>query len=129
MNTGMNANSGNVFQKIGGINTLHDVVDTFYSKVLADESVNSFFKGTNMEMQRAKMKAFLMMALGGPVKFTGKQIRSAHVHLVQGGLTDIHFDAVGKHLDDALAEFKVASEIRKEIANVVESVRKEVLNR
>lgn len=125
----MIANAGNVFQKIGGINTLHDIVDTFYDKVLADETVNSFFKGTNMEMQRAKMKAFLMMALGGPVKFTGKEIRSAHIHLVQGGLNDVHFSAVGKHLDNALVEFKVSPEIRKVIADVVESVRKEVLNR
>lgn len=125
----MTTNSGNVFQKIGGINTLHDIVDTFYDKVMADETVNSFFKGTNMEMQRAKMKAFLMMALGGPVKFTGKEIRSAHIHLVQGGLTDVHFNAVSKHLDNSLAAFKVSPEIRKEIADVVENVRKEVLNR
>ena len=48
----------NVFSKIGGIDALHDIVDRSYDKVIADDTVNSFFEGANMDIQRGKMKAF-----------------------------------------------------------------------
>ena len=118
-----------IFSKIGGIDALHDVVDTFYDRVLADPDVNEFFIGTNMDVQRGKMKAFLMMALGGPVQFTGKEIRHAHTHLVDNGLTDHHFDVVGKHLLATLEHFNVETAIREEIKVVLESVRSAVLNK
>jgi hemoglobin len=118
-----------IFEKIGGIDALHDIVDRFYDKVMADASVNGFFKDANMDIQRGKMKAFLMMALGGPVKFTGKDMRKAHLRLVADGLSDVHFDAVGSHLVTTLQEFDVDEKILQEIVVVLESVRSDVLNK
>lgn len=125
----METSFDSIFARIGGISKLHDIVDHFYDKVLGDDSVNLFFKDANMDLQRGKMKAFLMMALGGPVKFTGKDMRKAHYHLVAGGLRDSHFDAVGRHLDNALKEFGVDAKTRIEISKVVEKVRGDVLNK
>jgi hemoglobin len=125
----MDNSLNSIFSKIGGINGLHDIVDRFYEKVLLDERVNAYFKDTNMEIQRGKMKAFLMMALGGPIKFTGKDMRRAHTKLVENGLTDIHFDAVGRILTEVLAEYGVDEGTIKSIAQVVESVRVDVLNK
>jgi hemoglobin len=118
-----------IFQKIGGIEALHDIVDKFYDKVMADTSLKGFFEGANMDIQRGKMKAFLMMALGGPVKFTGKDMRKAHLRLVADGLSDVHFHAVGAHLVATLQEFGVDDNILKEIGVVLESVRADVLNK
>lgn len=116
------------FAKIGGINALHDIVDIFYDRVLSDAHINSFFEGADMNIQRGKMKAFLMMALGGPVKFTGKDIRKAHTHLVAGGLSDKHYDIVAHHLDAALHEYGIDEPTRLEVGRVVEDCRKDVLN-
>lgn len=117
------------FAKIGGINALHELVERFYDKIMADKTVSYFFYRTDMEQQRAKMKAFLMMALGGPVNFTGKEIRAAHVKLVERGLTDVHFDAVGNHLSASLSELQIEEEVKGQILQVVESIRGEVLNK
>jgi hemoglobin len=125
----MNSSLNSIFSRIGGINGLHDIVDRFYEKVLSDETVNAHFKDTNMDIQRGKMKAFLMMALGGPIKFTGKDMRKAHTKLVENGLTDIHFDAVGRILCEVLAEYGVDERTIKSISQVVESVRVDVLNK
>ncbi|HEY4655812.1 MAG TPA: group 1 truncated hemoglobin [Cyclobacteriaceae bacterium] len=121
--------TGNIFSKIGGINAVHEIVDLFYDKVLADPRVNFFFKDADMNVQRGKMKAFLMMALGGPVKFTGKDMRLAHTHLVRGGLRDSHFDAVAVHLVAALRECGVDDSVCSQIATMAERVRAEVLNK
>lgn len=122
-------NFDSVFQKIGGIDALHDIVDRFYDKVMADDSVNGFFEGANMDMQRGKMKAFLMMALGGPARFTGKDMRTAHARLVTAGLGDAHYDTVIGYLVESLKEHGVAQDIISEIGTVAESVRNDVLNR
>jgi len=126
----MNPHQGDsIFHKIGGINTLHEVVDRFYEKVMEDSHVNHFFKDADMNIQRGKMKAFLMMALGGPVKFTGKDMRKAHVHLVASGLNDSHYDSIGRILNETLIEFGVDEETRNSILQVAESVRGHVLNK
>lgn len=122
-------NHENIFIKIGGINALHDIVDLFYDKVLHDDRVNFFFKDADMNVQRGKMKAFLMMALGGPVKFTGKDMRHAHTRLVAAGLNDTHFDVIGTYLEESLHEYGVSQDIRSEVSSVLESVRNDVLNR
>lgn len=125
----MYSNYASTFNKIGGIDALHEIVDLFYDKVMADQTVNGFFEGANMDIQRGKMKAFLMMALGGPIKFTGKDMRKAHLRLVANGLGDVHFDAIIYHLDAALQDYGMDETIRKEIRAVTESVRADVLNK
>jgi hemoglobin len=121
-------NHHNLFTRIGGINGLHDIVDRFYDKVLEDKQLIVFFDGADMNVQRGKMKAFLMMALGGPVKFTGKDMRHAHVRLVDMGLNDRHFDLVGAHLIASLEEYNVPEDICNGVKSLLESVRADVLN-
>jgi truncated hemoglobin YjbI len=125
----MNELQDTIFMKLGGLDMIHKTIDSFYDRVLKDSRVNHFFKYANMDMQRGKMKAFLIMSLGGPFKFTGKDINNAHKHLVKKGLNDQHFDIVAEHLDNALEEFHVAVDIREQISQVVENCRDLVLNK
>lgn len=118
-----------VFDKIGGRGAVHLVVEQFYDKVMSDEKLIPFFENADMQVQRGKMKAFLMMALGGPIKFTGKDLRHAHVHLVKAGLSDEHFDKVAVYLDDVLEVNSVSVDLRETIASVVEQCREAVLDR
>ncbi|HFE39386.1 MAG TPA: group 1 truncated hemoglobin, partial [Gammaproteobacteria bacterium] len=83
-----------LFEKIGGEPAVDAAVDIFYRKVLADDRINSFFEGVDMEKQAAKQKAFLTMAFGGPNNYTGEDMRKGHAHLVAKGLNASHFDAV-----------------------------------
>ena len=69
-------------------------VDVFYRKVLTDDRVSHFFDDVDMDRQIAKQKAFLTMVFGGPVAYTGKDMRTGHAHLIERGLNDSHVDAV-----------------------------------
>lgn len=122
-------NHENIFSRIGGIDAMHDIVDQFYDRVLLDPRVNYFFQYADMNVQRGKMKAFLMMALGGPAKFTGRDMRHAHTHLVTSGLNDTHFSAIGEHLTEALRGNNVHPEIIDQIGAILESVRGDVLSK
>ena len=53
--------------------------------VLADDRINQFFRGIDMDAQGAKLNASLTMGFGGPKNYTGKELREGHTHLVRGG--------------------------------------------
>jgi len=121
--------SQSLFEKIGGNAAVNAAVDIFYRKVLADDRINQFFDGVDMERQAAKQKAFLTFAFGGPNNYTGKDMRDGHAHLVERGLDDSHFDAVMENLGATLKELNVPDELIAEASAIAESTRNDVLGR
>lgn len=118
-----------LFEQIGGDAAVNAAVDVFYRKVLADDRINKFFTGVDMDKQAAKQKAFLTMALGGPHNYTGKDMRAGHAHLVKQGLNDSHFDAVMENLGATLQELGVPGDLIAKAAAIAESTRNDVLNK
>ncbi len=124
---GKAAQTASLFERIGGEGAVDAAVDIFYRKVLADDRVNKFFEGVDMEKQAAKQKAFLTMAFGGPNTYTGEDMRKGHAHLVEQGMNASHFDVIMEHLGATLKELGVADDLIAEAAAIAESVRGDVL--
>ena len=118
-----------VYEQLGGAPAMEKAVEIFYRKMLSDDRVAGFFEDVDMDRQAAKQTAFLTMVTGGPNNYTGKDMRTAHAHLVARGLNDTHFDLVVKHLGDTLKELGVPDELIQQVASVAESVRGDVLSR
>jgi len=118
-----------LYERIGGDAAVNAAVDVFYRKVLADERINMFFEGVDMDKQSAKQKAFLAMAFGGPSNYTGRDLREGHAHLVAKGLNDSHFDAVMENLGATLTELGVPGDLIAEAAAIAESTRNDVLGK
>nr|P52334.1 RecName: Full=Group 1 truncated hemoglobin LI410; Short=Truncated Hb; AltName: Full=Globin LI410; Flags: Precursor [Chlamydomonas moewusii]CAA51420.1 Li410p [Chlamydomonas moewusii] len=116
-----------LFAKLGGREAVEAAVDKFYNKVVADPTVSVFFSKTDMKVQRSKQFAFLAYALGGAAEWKGKDMRTAHKDLVPH-LTDVHFQAVVRHLSDTLAELGVTPGDIADAMAVVASTKTEVLN-
>ena len=122
--------STSLFEKIGGHAAVDAAVDRFYEHVLADDRIKHFFEGVDMQRQRRHQKMFLTYAFGGAPNYSGRSMREAHRHLVEEqGLDDRHFDAVVEDLALTLRELNVAEELVREVIDVTESVRDDVLNR
>lgn len=119
----------NLYEQLGGAPAVEAAVDLFYRKVLLDDRINGFFEGVDMDRQIAKQKSFLTMVFGGPVTYTGQDMRRAHAHLVARGLNDSHFDAVVENLGASLAELGVATELINEVAALAETTRADVLGK
>jgi hemoglobin len=118
-----------LFLQIGGAPAVDAAVDLFYRKVLGDPRINGFFDDTDMDGQRAKQKAFLTMAFGGPSAYEGKDLRAAHKPLVDRGLDDSHFDAVAEHLQATLQDLGVTPDLVAEVMGIAAGTRDDVLNR
>ena len=118
--------SSSIYERIGGEPAVDAAVDVFYRKVLSDERIAQFFDTVDMDRQRAKQKAFLTFAFGGPHQYAGKDMRAAHAKM---HLTEAHFDAVMENLGATLVELGVPNELIAEAAAVAASVKSDVLNR
>lgn len=121
--------SDSLFERIGGAPSVEAAVDIFYRKVLADPHISHFFDDADMDAQRAKQKAFLTMAFGGPNEYTGKDLSEAHRDLVRHGLNDSHFDAVAGHLQATLEELGVPEAETGEVMAIAGGTRDAVLCR
>jgi hemoglobin len=121
--------TGSLFDRIGGHAAVNAAVDLFYQKVMADDLISHFFAATDMNKQRAKQKAFLAFAFGGPNNYTGLDMRAAHAPLVEKGLNDDHFNAVAGHLQAVLVELGVDAGAIAEVMEIAGGARNDVLNR
>lgn len=102
----------------------------FYERVMADPSLAPFFAHLDMDAQIKKQIAFMTMAFGGPNRYTGKDLRTAHAKLVaERGLNDSHFDAIAIHLRDTLSGLGVDDTTTSEVIQVVAGTRTDVLDR
>jgi len=118
-----------LFERLGGEAAVDVAVNKFYRRVLADDRVNTFFEGVDMERQAAKQKAFLTMVFGGPHNYTGLDMKMGHAHLVERGLNDSHFDAIVEHLGATLKDLGVGDELIAQVAALAETTREDVLGR
>ena len=122
--------SQSLYERLGGQAAIMAAVDLFYQKVLTDDVTRGFFESLDMAAQTKKQIAFMTWAFGGPAEFRGRDLTTAHANLVKNkGLSDVHFDAVAKHLDATLRELGVDQALIQEALGIVGSTREKVLGR
>jgi hemoglobin len=118
-----------LYEQLGGEAAVDAAVDVFYRKVLSDDRVSRFFDDVDMDRQIAKQKGFLTMVFGGPVAYTGNDLRTGHAHLIERGLNDSHVNAVIELLGESLREVGAPEHLVARVAAIAESARADVLNR
>ena len=100
----MNTAVVSLYEILGGKDTLSEVVDELYQRILADDRIAHYFAHTDMNRQRRHLAAFMAVALGGPSAYSGRGMSQAHAGL---NLTSADFGAVAGHLVGTLEMFKV----------------------
>lgn len=114
----------NLFEELGGEEAVAKVVDYFYELVLEDDTVNHYFKDVDMVRQRAHQTKFISFALGGPNQYTGKAMAKVHEGMNK---QPIHYDAIVKHLRNALLHFNVSEPDIETAIGKVETFRDDIL--
>jgi hemoglobin len=77
-----------------------------------------------MEKQRSHQSKFISFALGGPNQYSGQSMEKAHEGM---NLQPVHFNAIEKHLHDALAHFGVNETDIDTALTKVASLRDDIL--
>lgn len=113
-----------IYDDIGGRDAVAAAVDIFYGKVLADDLLGSYFTDRDMTRQKAHMRAFLAVALGGPDVYAGRDMRAAHAGLQ---ITDAAFDRVVDLLVATLQQLEVPVDIIAAIGAKLAPLREDVV--
>jgi hemoglobin len=85
-----------------------------------------FFEGFDMVELHAHQVQFISSVAGGPVSYTGGEMREAHVHL---DIEKEDFDVVATYLSIALHENGVCDENVEAIMSEVAALEDPILNR
>ncbi|WP_129113446.1 group I truncated hemoglobin [Halegenticoccus tardaugens] len=118
--------SESMYSEIGGREAIEAVVEDFYDKVLADERLAGYFEDHDMESLYAHQVQFISAVAGGPVQYSGADMREAHDHM---DIDQSDFDAVAEYLESALVENGVGDQNVDAIMAEVAALEEPVLGR
>jgi len=118
-----------LYDLIGGSPTIRAATDSFYRRVLEDETLRHFFDSSDMAHLHERQSMFISMLLGGRVVYTGKKIDAAHASARAKGLTNKHFDAFLVHFRAALEEVGAKPDKTEKVMKLLETQRSAVLGR
>jgi len=117
-----------LYETIGGNGVVSAAIESFYDRVMGDETLRHFFASTDMARLRSGQSMFVSMLLGGRVVYTGRDMSAAHACARSQGLTDSHYDAFLAHFRAALDEVGVKPEKAAKVMELLEAKRGTVLN-
>ena len=120
-----------LYDRLGGKTAITAVVDEFVTRVGGDAKINKFFAATVAD--KARLAAFkgklvdqICEAAGGPCKYTGKDMKSAHAGM---GISGADFDALVADLSGALDKFKVAAADKKTLLGVLAPMKADIVTK
>ena len=113
-----------LYERLGGEPAIGAIVNEFYDRVLADDRVNHYFDDVDMADQRSHQTKFLSAVTGGPIRYEGEEMATAHEELA---ITAAEFDTVATHLDEALRAFDVDDADREAVMEAVAGFEDDVV--
>lgn len=115
-----------LLERVGGEAAVHATCNKFYEIMVADARVNEFFKGKDIPKQADSLAKFLILAMGGPNNYTGKDMKTVHANL---GIGEAEFNATCENLVTALKALEVKPEVIEEIKAVAASVKGDIVTK
>jgi hemoglobin len=120
-----------LYERLGGKKSITAVVDEFVGRVAMDARINHYFGAAAADPARMKLfKANLVdqicQASGGPCKYTGKDMKSAHAGM---GITAADFNALVEDLSGALDKFKVKDKEKNELLGALAPMKSDIVTK
>lgn len=110
-------NDSELLDALGGPDVVRDIVQEMYSQVFEDSTLAPYFEGVDRKRLAAMQYEFLLSAFGGPVRYTGKELRAAHAGK---GIDEKAFSRFVQHFLEAVEARDIApaivDRIRSELA-------------
>ncbi len=114
-----------LYEKYGGLPTIIPIVESFYRRLLADETLRPFFRGVNMQKLADHQVNFIAVAMGAPAAiYTGRSLKESHAHL---HVTGEAFALVAKALEESLREAGVEDADVTTMLSAIGSLKGEVV--
>ena len=113
-----------LYKRLGEKNAIEAVVVKMLDNVKADGRINGKFANADLEGLKTKLVDQICAAAGGPCKYAGKDMKTAHVGM---GITDAEFNAMVEDLTKALDDLKVGPQEKTDLINLLAPMRPDIV--
>lgn len=119
-----------LWDRLGGEAAVKKVVHDFVLAAAEDKNVNFLRNGKvkldakGIEHLELMLVEMISSATGGPLKYSGKNMKDAHKGMM---ITNAEFDALGAVLVATLKKYKVPQSDIDELVKIIETTRKDIV--
>jgi hemoglobin len=113
-----------LFERLGGLPAITAVVDEFVTRTTTDQRIKQRFFNTDAVQLKRFLVEFVASASGGGVKYTGRDMASAHAGM---DLVDDEFTALVENLIAALDKFKVPEREKGELLGALGPLKPQIV--
>src|SRR6185436_733497 len=113
-----------LYERLGGLDAITAVVDDFVGRTTTDPRIKDRFFNTDPVHLKQMLVELVCMATGGPCKYTGRDMASAHAGM---DLVDEEFGALVDNLKGTLDKFKVPAAIQGELIGRIAPLKPQIV--
>ncbi len=119
-----------LYERLGGLYPISAVVDDFIDRLYVNATLNANpnIARARSDVRKAGLKVHVVnlvcAATGGPCKYTGKGMKEAHANF---HITPNEWQALLADFRASLDKFKVPAAEQKELVDIVESTRPDIV--
>jgi hemoglobin len=120
-----------LYDRLGKKKAIAAVVDEFVMRVGADNRINKFFAAdvadpARMKRFKANLVDQICEASGGPCKYKGKDMKTAHMGM---GIAAGDFNALVEDLSGALDTFKVGAHEKDQLLGALAPMKPQIVEK
>jgi hemoglobin len=113
-----------LYERLGGLDAITAVVESFRDTVAADDKINLKFARTDLARLRKMLIDQVCEATGGPCEYRGRGMKEAHAGMK---VTKGEFNALVEDLVKTLNHFKVPSREQSELLAILGPLKSEIV--
>jgi hemoglobin len=113
-----------LYERLGGLDAIAAVVDSFAGRCAGDDRINRKFERTDIPRLKKMLVDQVCEATGGPCTYTGRGMRETHDGME---VTAGEFDALVEDLIATLEEFEVPKAEQDELLGLLGPMRDEIV--
>lgn len=118
------ATAPTLYDKLGGKESIRAVMDDFVSRVAADPRIGDQFRNTNAIRLSALLTEQVCEATGGPCKYAGQDMKSAHAGMT---ITKAHFNALVEVLIASIQAKGVPFDLQTDVLALLAPMHRDVI--
>lgn len=122
----MSLQGESLFERLGGVESVRAVVDSFYKRLVADEKLSKFFEDVKVAQLKIHQLEFLKIAFSHipeDLDVPALMIEKHAALFREKGLNADHFDLVAGHLVATCKDLGVSDELIEEAVGIVVPLR------
>jgi len=113
-----------LYTKVGGKESVTELVDKLYSKILKSPITSPQFEGRDVDHIKAMQVEFFSNAMGAPEPYTGMGMKEVHTGL---NITDEQFNAVASYLEDSMKEMGMEDSDISTVMNMASGLKDQIV--